>query len=181
MSICGRPHRSRSNRMWVWNLGREPGGRSLTWIWKRRLLSPPLLEDGGVVARTTTSRRPATKEVSSFELGDSLAQTAPEVCTSTTGQGHGLPGRRERPQSLMDGQAAGRQSAGGLTRAGAAEPVNQITAFAQFCLNWGFARGIMNSVMPVHILHSISLLSQHIEPSNPYLISRNILFLIFVG
>jgi hypothetical protein len=39
----------------------------------------------------------------------------------------------------------------------------------------------MNCVMPVDISHSISLLSQHIEPSNLHLSSRDIFFLFFGG
>ena len=63
---------------------------------------------------------------------------------------------------------------------GNARNVQKLLLSPLFCLNWDFARGIMG--MPVHILHSISLLSQHIEPSNLYLSSRNIfLFLFFVG
>ena len=50
-----------------------------------------------------------------------------------------------------------------------------------FGLNRDFARGIVNRLLPVHILHAISLLSQQIEPSNQYLSYRDILFLLFVG
>ena len=51
----------------------------------------------------------------------------------------------------------------------------------RFSLNWDFAMGIMNCVLPVHYLQSISWLSQQIELSNQYLSSQEFLFLVFVG
>ena len=38
--------------------------------------------------------------------------------------------------------------------------------------------GIMNCVLPVHVLHSIFLLSQLIKPSNLYLSFRDFFFFV---
>ena len=57
----------------------------------------------------------------------------------------------------------------------------EILASTWFGLNWDFARGIMNCLLPdvpVHILHVISLPSQQIKPSNQYYLLEFFVFVV---